>query len=203
MSHSPPAASNAAGGEPDAGIMPTGMKMRTSVWLSLLVLSAGIAPGHAQSLFETYFSKADGGKPCYARQYTAEHLAKNPRQQVTAIEVDFEPTNPDGVLNTAKRFELGFGVQKRGSTEWFTNAVYCSLRAGGFDCALEGDGGLFRLQPASGGGRLRLALTRDTIAIEGEKDFFEFGGKQSDDNVFLLYPADRKVCDASTADVKR
>jgi hypothetical protein len=176
--------------------------MRTPVWLSLLVLSVGIAPGHAESLFESYFSKAAGGKPCYARQYTAEHLAKNPKQQVTAIEIDFEPNNPDGVLNTAKRFELGFGVQKRGGAEWFTNAGYCTMRAGGFDCALEGDGGLFRLRPASGE-RLRLELTRDTIAIEGENSFFEFGGTKSDDNVFLLSPAERKVCDASTADVKR
>jgi hypothetical protein len=176
--------------------------MRTSVCLSLLVLSAGIAPSHADSLFETYFSKAAGGTPCYARQYTAAHLAKNPKQQVTAFEIDFEPANPDGVLNTAKRFELGVGVQKRGSAEWFTNAGYCTMRAGGFDCGLDGDGGQFRLQPASGG-RLRLELTRDTMGFEGENSFFEFGGKISDDNVFLLSPADRKVCDASTADVQR
>jgi hypothetical protein len=93
-------------------------------------------------------------------------------------------------------------VQKRGSDEWFTNAGYCALRADGFDCSLEGDGGQFRLRPASGG-RLRLELTRDTIGIEGSNSFIEFGGKVSDDNVFLLSPADRKICGASTADVKR
>jgi hypothetical protein len=172
--------------------------MRQRLGLTLLVLAAGATPSHAQTLFETYFSKAAGGKPCYARHYTAAHLASNARQQVVAVKIDFQPANPDGVVNTPKSFDLGFGVRKRGSAEWFTNSAYCSTKADGFDCALEGDGGLFTVRPASGG-RLRLELARDTIAIEGEKSVFEFGGKRSDDNVFLLAPADRRVCDAAVA----
>ena len=176
--------------------------MRTALWLLFIVLAASNAPGHADSLFETYFSKAAGGKPCYARQYTADHLTKHPRQQVVVIEIDFQPANPDGAPNTANGFELGFGVQKRGGPEWFTNSGYCKAQAGRFACGLEGDGGQFTLRPASRG-RLRLDLTGDGMAIEGANSVFEFGGKQSDDNIFLLSPADRPVCDAATADVKR
>jgi hypothetical protein len=170
--------------------------MRASYCLPLLMLAAGMAPGHAESLFETYFSKAAGGKPCYARQYNAAHLAKNPKQRVGAIELDFQPANPSGVLNTAKGFDLGVGVRRRGSAEWFTNSGFCTAQADRFDCGLEGDGGQFQLRPASGG-RLRLELTRDTMGFEGAKSVFEFGGKLSDDNVFLLSRADRKVCDAA------
>jgi len=176
--------------------------MRTALWLSLIALAASAAPGHADSLFETYFSKAAGGKPCYARRYTADHLAKHPRQHVVAIEIDFQPANPDGVLNTAKGFELGFGVQKRGSSEWFTNSGYCATMADRFTCGLEGDGGRFTLRPASRG-RLRLDLTGDGMAIEGANSVFEFGGNKSDDNVFLLSRAARRICDAATADAKR
>ena len=176
--------------------------MRTFFSVLLLMLAAGIAPGHAESLFETYFLKAAGGTPCYARQYSAEHLAKNPRQRVVAIEINFQPANPDGVVNTAKRFDLGIGVRKRGSAEWFTNSAYCSAENDRFECALEGDGGLFQLRPASGG-RLRLESKRDTMAFEGEDSFFEFGGRLSDDNVFLLSRADRRICDAATANVAR
>ena len=176
--------------------------MRRSVSLSLLMLAASTATGHADRLFEGYFSKAADGRPCYAREYTAKHLAEHPRQQVTAIEIDYRPANPDGVLNTAKGFELGFGVKKRGSAEWFTNSAYCTTRSDRFECGLEGDGGQFRLRP-SAHNRLRLELVRDTIAIEGADSVFEFGGSKSDDNVFLLSRADRKVCDAATADVDR
>lgn len=167
--------------------------------LAFLILVVGIAPAQADSLFETYFSKAAGGRPCYARQYTAGHLAKHPRQQVVAIRLDFQPANPDGVPNTAKSFDLGVGVRRRGSTAWFTNSAYCSAQGGDrFECALEDDGGEFRLRPAPGG-RLLLENARGTMGFRGETGSFEFGGS-SDDNVFLLFPADRRVCDAATTE---
>jgi hypothetical protein len=172
-----------------------GMGMRISPWLVLAGLALTTMPSHADTLFETYFAKAADGKPCYARRYDAQHLATHPRQTIAAIEVDFETRLPDGAVNTAEHFELGFGAQPRGATEWFTNAGVCTLSGQAFTCHLEGDGGEFTLRPQPNGA-LRLEVARG-IAIEGGKGFLQFGGRRSDDNVFVLPPAERRICDAA------
>ena len=151
----------------------------------------------ADSLFDIYFASKPNGATCYGRTYDAAHLKAHPEQKVQRIEIDSEKLNPDGKLNTAERFELGFAIQSMSSAEWYGQNSICKSSATSIDCYLEGDGGLFKLTPAEGGG-LRMETGGYGIAIEGSNDALQLSGKDGDDRVFILN-ASRDQCDAATA----
>jgi len=176
--------------------------MRLATALVLLSATAGPSAA-ADDLYTKYFAGVAGGKPCYARSYDDAHLKSHPRQTVRRIEVDFDQgQRDDGGKNTAANFQGGIGVMLKRSSDWYTQEIHCKTGATRFDCYLEGDGGLIRLIPSGTGLRLEVESGgggTDHLVIEGAKDFAEFGGPGSDDRVFLLPRADRKLCDASTA----
>ena len=117
------------------------------------------------------------------------------------MEIDFDRLNPDGKPNSSlDHFELGFGAQLRGSTEWFVGTAICAMKGVAANCHLEADGGLFTLTP--NGKSLRLDVDRNGLRFEGEKDGVEFAGNLSDDNSFVLPPATRALCDASTVKLR-
>lgn len=146
--------------------------------------------------YETWFAGKPGGVACYARRYDAAHLARHPRQKVVEIVLDFDARNAESEGNRPSRFSVGLGVRLVGPKAWYTNAMLCNERAtGGVACSLESDGGQFDLQPSGDG--LEMRLTTE-ISIEGD-DFITFGGKASDDNVFILKPAPQNLCAAATA----
>ena len=173
--------------------------------LTAFCAAALSAAALAATPFETTFAGVDGGKPCYARTYDRMHLKAHPWQTVTSIEVDFTPENPDGVKNTAAKFELGFAFRLRKNGSWYPNNAYCSAKGAGFACSLESDGGEFTLTPQTGGA-LRLDVVNrggrdssgDQISAEGD-DFGSFGKPGGDDLSFILNRAPHAVCDASTA----
>ena len=170
---------------------------------SVLIASAGfalcaLAPAVAGD-YENWFAGKPGGVACYARSYDAAHMASHARQKVVEIELDFDAKNAESEGNRPSRFVAGLGVRLKGKKGWYTNSLYCNERAlGGVDCSLEGDGGQLQLQPSGEGLELR---PQGEISIEGD-DFISFGGKASDDNVFILKPAPQKVCDESTAEFR-
>jgi hypothetical protein len=154
--------------------------------------------------FDDVFTKVDGGRPCYSRTYDAAHLKQHPRQTVARLEIDFDPKNPDGVSNTAAKFELGFGFMLKGSKTWYTNVADCAAKGHAFACAFESDGGLIRLTPQNGALKLDVvngggtSAAGDQITTEGDAGFAGFGKPSGDDLSFLLAHAPRKVCDAAT-----
>ena len=174
--------------------------MKPLLLLSAAALAAGSAAATtADDLYARYFGDADGGKPCYARYYDRSHLRAHPKQTVRRIEVDFDKDFGEGVgpKNTAASFEAGIGFMLKRSNEWYGDALYCKSLDGRFDCYLDADGGTIRLTPQ--GDALRLDVTgggggADQIAVEGRKDFAQFGGPGSDDRMFVLPRADRKLC---------
>lgn len=165
--------------------------------LSLAALALfGLAMPAAAGDYEAWFAGKPGGVACYARGYDAAHLAAHPRQKVVEIELDFDAREAESEGNRPSRFVVGLGVRLKGKKDWYTNSMLCNERAmGGVACSLEGDGGQLDLQPSGDG--LEMRLTSE-ISIEGD-DFITFGGKTSDDNVFILKTAPQSVCDASTA----
>jgi len=173
--------------------------------LTAFCAAAFSAAAFAATPFDTTFATVDGGKPCYARTYDRAHLNAHPRQTVTSIEVDFTPANPDGVKNTAAKFELGFAFRLRKNGSWYPNNAICSAKGAAFTCSLESDGGEFTLTPGNGG-TLRLDVVNrggtdagnDQISAEGD-DFGSFGKPGGDDLSFILNRAPHAVCDASTA----
>lgn len=166
---------------------------------AILGLFVGAASPAFAGDYETWLARKPGSVACYARTYDAGHLAAHPRQKVRAIAFDFEARRADAEGNTPLRFLVGLGVRLKNKPDWYANAAYCGeTPQGGFDCFLEGDGGRFRL--VTTGPVMKMVLAGE-INIEGD-DFISFGGKGSDDNVFLLPEASKSVCDAAIAPLR-
>jgi hypothetical protein len=170
--------------------------------LSLLAAAAAPAPTPAtamtpDSLYDRYFGNVLAGPPCFARTYDETHLKAHSAQRVQSIEIDLSKTNSDGTPNAADRFELGFALMLKTSSEWYGQAASCKASDAGFDCFLEGDGGLFKLTPLPAGG-LRLETGDSGIALEGTSDTVELSGKSGDDRTFDLAPA-KDECEAARA----
>lgn len=155
----------------------------------------------ADDLYTRYFAGVNGGKPCYARYYDDAHLNAHPKQQVRRIAIDFdvnERSDPQA-KNSAADFQAGISFILKRSPEWYGQALSCKVAGDRFECDLEADGGSFVLIPR--GDALRLEViggAGSDIHAEGEKDFGSFGAPGSDDRVFLLPRADRKLCDTAT-----
>ena len=164
------------------------------------VFSLTVAATAAETLFDTYFASKANATACYGRSYDDAHLKAHPEQTVQRLEIDMTKANADGKLNTAERFELGFAILLKTSSEWYGQNAICKTSASAMECYLEGDGGLFKLMPADGGG-LRLETGDYGIAIEGSHDALQLSGKDGDDRVFLLN-ASRGECDAAATSFK-
>jgi hypothetical protein len=157
------------------------------------------AHARADDLFTRHFAGVDGGKACYARSYGAAHLQAHPKQTIRKIEIDFDQAErTDGKKNSGEDFQAGIGFVLRRSSEKYGQLLYCKTVAEHFECYLDADGGQIRLTPSGSGLRLEVAGGgggTDQIVAEGEKDFGEFGGKGSDDRIFILPRAKRSACD--------
>jgi len=172
--------------------------MRFAVLLGVFSLDvAGNASATSSDLYDRYFSNVLAGRPCFARTYNDEHLKTHPAQRVRSIEVDLAKTNSDGSPNSSDRFELGFALMLAAKDEWYGQAASCKANDQGFDCFLEGDGGIFRLTPVADGG-LRLKTGDTGLTIEGTSDTVELSGTDGDDRVFDLLPS-KGECDAARA----
>ena len=149
------------------------------------------APALANS-YERYFAGKPGGRVCYTRTYDADHLRARDRQLVRQIVLDFDAGKSAGAVNKAERFVIALGVKLRAGKAWLTHAGQCAARAdGGFDCALEGNAGRFKLAPDD----ISLRLTLDGVmSLTGEKPVV-IGGKESDEPASLLSPAVNRICD--------
>jgi hypothetical protein len=160
------------------------------------MVGAAGATETAGDFFERYFAGAQNGIPCYGRTYEDAHLKAHGKHKVRRIEIDMAKSDATDRLNTAERFELGIAVLTKSSDEWYGRVAICKAVATAADCYLEGEGGLFRLTSASGGG-LRLETGNYGISFEGEKDFLELS-ESGDDRVFIPKPG-RAECDGAEA----
>ena len=177
------------------------MKILSVLFLSAIAANPSVAS--TVDIYTRYFAGVSAGKPCYARYYDPAHLTAHSKQTVRRIEVDFDQHRRDDKVtkNTPADFQANFGFMLKRSNEWYGEELVCKVASDHFDCYLEADGGTFRLTPAGDG--LRLEVTgggggTDQIVAEGI-DWGTFGGPGSDDRVFILRRADRKLCDAAIA----
>ena len=177
------------------------MKMLSALFLSAIAVNPSAAS--TVDIYTRYFAGVSGGKSCYARYYDPAHLNAHPNQTVRRIEVDFDQNRRDHKVtkNTPADFQASFGFMLKRFNEWYGQELACKVASDHFDCYLEADGGKFRLTPEGDG--LRLQITgggggTDQIVAEGT-DWGMFGGPGSDDRVFILRRANRKLCDAAIA----
>jgi hypothetical protein len=165
----------------------TNMKSLLPVCLAGIVLAPASGPAAANEPYEAYFAKR--ALACFARSYDAAHLGRHPRQKVRRIELAFRN---DGKA-AARAFELTLGLAPKDAKGRFAKPAHCAAEGGGFLCRVESDGGTFRLEPA-GRGALALQVVGDGLRIEGAAGFVEVGGASSDDNRFVLAPAEWNSC---------
>lgn len=152
----------------------------------------------ADELYEHYFGGVADGKPCYARYYDDAHLKAHPRQRVRRIEINFDASwrEDEGAKNTGAAFQAGIGFMLKRSAEWYGQEIYCKTVDDHFECYLAADGGQIRLIPWGDALTLEVVGGKGSdIHAEGAKDFGTFGELGSDDRVFRLQRADRKLCD--------
>ncbi len=108
---------------------------------------------------------AEGPGPgCYARDYTAEHLASHPEQVVARMRLEVLGRNEAG--ETEARLSVVLARQGRAEAEGvggraFAQRLACRGRPEGTVCGVECDGGVF----AVGEDERGLALTTDRLRV--------------------------------------
>ncbi|HWK96000.1 MAG TPA: hypothetical protein VNR39_11305 [Pseudolabrys sp.] len=171
------------------------MNRRTLFFILMIVAFPATA---ADDPYHRMFAGVDGGRPCYLRVYDDAHLKRHPRQTVRRIFIDFDVNvrSDEARKNGADNFEAGIGFMLKRSSEWYGQALSCKTVADHIECYLEADGGALTLTPRGKDLRLEVSGGADAeISAEGEKDFGSFGGRGSDDRVFVLRRGDRTMCD--------
>lgn len=157
---------------------------------ALLILSFIVAvptAANAETFYDRYIIGPDGIPPCYARTYTAEHLAAHPRQKVTQVFLvrsDVDDGRPP------KSFDVGFGFRLKGSRDVFAAEAGCVARGDGATCTVEGDGGGFTLAPRPDG---LLVSVDQRLELEGMESFSP-NLYDSDDREFRLYVSPPEAC---------
>ena len=98
----------------------------------------------------------------------------------------FALAHHDGYQDPLGELTLKFGFSTRNGRDYEGIAI-CT----GNHCRVEGDGGAFSLTPYRDGARLDVDANAG-MAAEGAVDFIELS--DTDDTVFLLFPAARGQC---------
>jgi hypothetical protein len=152
------------------------------------LLLAAASPVHAaETFYDRYVIGADGIPPCYARTYTAEHLAEHPRQKVTQFFLTASAVD-DG--RPPRSFDMGFGFRLKGSSDLFAAMAACVAKGDGATCVVEGDGGGFTLTPRPDG---LLVTVEERLEVEGMESFSP-NLHDSDDREFRLYASAPEEC---------
>lgn len=120
---------------------------------------------------------------CYARTYSAEHLAQHPDQRVTAMRLfpDAQADDP--------RLVLQVQVVLRGTPGGaFAGYGYCENQGEELYCAMEGDAGGFSISSARDGAIL-VAVSSLGLSFENDAGFVTLEKEKGDDRSFLLRPS--------------
>ncbi|MEM7399242.1 MAG: hypothetical protein AAF354_09890 [Pseudomonadota bacterium] len=140
---------------------------------------------------------------CYAREYSASHLAQHPDQTVTSMALGLRAQKDD-----PKLFDGAIAVTVRGSDRRRLTVGICEPTGrNSFDCGIECDGGSFQLRPSSRKGSMRLILQR--IYFDGGCGFDAGAGNGyeltagKDDKLFRLDPSANARCKALFEEIDR
>ncbi|WP_315835518.1 hypothetical protein [Bradyrhizobium prioriisuperbiae] len=128
-----------------------------------------------------------GQQACFGRDYDANHLASHPKQRVTSLYLfrdftpdtnsEFEPDSPDSLRENDGvdgRIGINAYVRLRDRKGVYSNSFSCSKSdSGGVSCAIDCDGGSFRLKSAGES----LDLANEGFVVVGG-----CGSSEEDDN---------------------
>lgn len=196
--------------------------MRTYLALAALMLSA--TAGFAQGTVQDKSSPLPSHLPlrqeaCFGRVYDAKHLASHPRQRVTSFHLfrdfsvdpnaEYLPDDPQSLLDgdgEYGRVNLSAYVRLRDKKGVFSNTFSCGRgEKGGISCAIDCDGGSFKLKPAGSA----LDLTNEGFVVIGGCGSSEEDNDNpvtvqpgADDRVFRLMRQPLKACVAEREAMK-
>lgn len=161
---------------------------------------AAPAPADPATPLTAHFGRGDS---CYARVYSAQHLAEHPEQKTLEIRLDhfpdyegfeddqgrklFYPDTPEIVVNLAVRTRASGGIMTATGFCWPDKA-----RPDTMSCGLECDAGQFTLR-GRGKGKILLTLSGTLYFGEGCGDDAELA-PEPDDRSFLLARQPDAVC---------
>lgn len=147
--------------------------------VSALFLAVLAGPALAQSPTDLMFPS---DARCYARKYTADHLARHPEQRVTGMAL-----RPDRQA-AAPLLGLWLTVTLRGAPGGtFEALAACENIEHTLYCTMEGDAGAFSIEPDKGKAVLVTTGSRG-IGLENEAGFVTLERDRGDDRSFLLRP---------------
>ncbi len=156
------------------------MVIRPYVYGAALILTA--TPLAAQSPREVIFPS---DASCYARDYSAKHLADHPVQRVSSIAL-----TPEGAKVEDPAMQVWVTVTLRDQPgEQLLALAYCQVAdAASMDCKMEGDAGAFTISSAKSGAVL-VTVAKADMGLEGDIGFVTLRHDRGDDRSFLLQPA--------------
>jgi hypothetical protein len=160
-----------------------------------------VAPGQEGELLE--FLPAEPGRHiCYRRVYSADHLARHPKQKVTEIEfrLAYHRFDPDEFFPAGQRnYYFQVLAKLRGETGRLTGSGECSPDGHTISCSIDCDGGGIRAKRTVGGARNILLYfggydyLRMSTGCDGEGGELVPG---DDDKQFLLTKKSAEACPA-------
>ncbi len=155
------------------------MVVRSLAYGAILILTA--APLAAQSPREVLFPS---DASCYAREYSAQHLADHPAQRVSSLAL-----TPEGAKVEDHTMQVWVTVTLRDwPGEQLLALAYCQVAdADKMDCVMEGDAGAFTVAPAKGGAAL-VTVAQAGMGFEGATGFVTLRQDRGDDLSFLVQP---------------
>lgn len=166
--------------------------MRTNLLIAALTAMQVAAPALAQNPS----TEGDPTFMCFARAYTADHMAEHPGQRVAEIQVMLEhaPYDDRSYYNATIRAML---VDRYGA--FFANSGSCQeTEEGILDCGIECDGGQFEIRMSDDGTATLLNRQYGFVLFGGcgEEDVQDAIRIEADSehNAFLLYPVPVDAC---------
>ncbi|MCL4068642.1 hypothetical protein M3484_18925 [Pseudomonas sp. GX19020] len=144
------------------------MRLLTGLTLAALTASAAVTPAGARI-----------PQGCFARDYTADHLAKTPKQHIAALRISLGP-DPWGngfisAIVTGRFSDQGRARSEGFSKHSFRQAAFCGESGGKTTCQVECDGGSFTIRSARGDS-LEIETSSFTLEVPDVGDETGCGG---------------------------
>jgi hypothetical protein len=169
----------------------------------MLALALMILASHAQAA--PRIQPPLNQKVCLAREYSNDHMRKNPRQLVSKLHLLLE-TKPDKYAPKKQTTYAKIVGQKesQGKIIRYGNEATCELKAGGIvHCYIECDGGSFDVLPRQGD-RAAMQITKDyyfPLYRQGadpenprDEDTLSLNDNDPDNRLFGVQVKDAGVC---------
>jgi len=126
--------------------------MRRGLIPVIAVISSALVAGSAAQPVEpgqegelkSFVPPQDGEKACYTRRYTADHLAKHPKQTVAEMEfrLNYYRHEPDQTWPQGQRnYYFALYAKVKGKTRKLKAFGECTPVTGAISCGVECDGG--------------------------------------------------------------